>query len=43
MVIRSLIALGSAGMVVKIEGLLANNLLNIVIVGFANKAVAEAH
>ncbi len=42
MAVRSLIAIGSAGLVVDIECHLANNLPNIVIVGFANKAVAEA-
>lgn len=42
MVVRSLIAVGSAGLVVEIECHLANNLPNIIIVGFANKAVTEA-
>ena len=42
MVVHSLIAVGSAGLVVEIECHLANNLPNIVIVGFANKAVSEA-
>ena len=40
--VRSLILVGSAGLVVEIECHLANNLPNIVIVGFANKAVTEA-
>lgn len=41
MVVLSLIAVGSAGLVVEIECHLANNLPNIIIVGFTNKAVTE--
>jgi magnesium chelatase family protein len=40
--VRSVIAAGSSGVVVDIECHLSNNLPNIVIVGFANKAVDEA-
>ena len=42
MAVHSLIALGSNALLVDIECHLSNNLPNIVIVGFANKAVAEA-
>lgn len=40
--VQSIIAAGSSGIVVDIECHLSNNLPNIVIVGFANKAVDEA-
>jgi magnesium chelatase family protein len=40
--VRSVIAAGSSGVVVDIECHLSNNLPNIIIVGFANKAVDEA-
>jgi magnesium chelatase family protein len=40
--IQSIISAGSSGLVIDIECHLSNNLPNIVIVGFANKAVDEA-
>ncbi len=40
--IQSIIAIGTSGMVVDVECHLSNNLPNIIIVGFANKAVDEA-
>ncbi|HEY5441912.1 MAG TPA: YifB family Mg chelatase-like AAA ATPase [Candidatus Saccharimonadales bacterium] len=41
-VIQSITAAGTGGMIVDIECRLSNNLPNIVIVGFANRAVGEA-
>lgn len=40
--VQSIISMGSSGIIVDIECHLSNNLPNIVIVGFANKAVDEA-
>jgi magnesium chelatase family protein len=40
--VQSIIATGSTGTIVDIECHLSNNLPNIIIVGFANKAVDEA-
>ena len=40
--VQSIISAGSSGIIVDIECHLSNNLPNIVIVGFANKAVDEA-
>lgn len=40
--VQSIISVGSSGIIVDIECHLSNNLPNIVIVGFANKAVDEA-
>src|SRR5665213_2706983 len=40
--VQSIISTGSGGIIVDIECHLSNNLPNIIIVGFANKAVDEA-
>ena len=41
--VHSLLDVGSGGIVVDIECHLSNNLPNILIVGFGNRAVTEAH